>query len=277
VNWTGQYIEATGESFFNTEKFKIPGQAESMAEQGAKAVAMANLLEITGDVKVTKTTTVQNMITEDVTIKTEVEGIVRGAQVISTTKGPNSVVVKMRLPLYGDNGLAEIFRQGENSSEEEIDTPAITINNPNNNNGAANPNTNPDTILKYTVADMAKASKENGNATIPLLNLSQKDIIKNALSLIPPNIVNEKGELVVDMEEAFQNSGKGMKYLRYSKKLLEELKAAGVKTEKVDAIWMDGKLVIDETKLKKSGKVWGWVKNNGAKVMRLLPFVLGAF
>lgn len=292
VNWTGQYIEATGESFFNTEKFKIPGQAESMAEQGAKAVAMANLLEITGDVKVTKTTTVQNMITENVTIKTEVEGIVRGAQVISTTKGANSVIVKMRLPLYGDGGLAEIFRkeddntadntggegkeqkdkintEGKGQEENNSDSSKIDL-------AGTTPETDPNKIMQKTVEDLAKASKENGNAAVPLLNIKQKDFIKNALSLIPSNLVNEKGEVIVDMEKAFRTTGLSMKYLRYTQNLLNQLKAAGVNTEKIDAIYKDGKIVIDESKLQKSGKVWSWVKKSSSAVLKFLPLLIGA-
>jgi hypothetical protein len=289
VNWTGQFIEASGESFLNTDLFKIPGQAQSMAEQGAKAVALANLLEITGSVKVTKTTTVQNMLTENVTIKTEVEGLVRGAQIVSQSIGANSVKVIMRLPLYGDEGLAHVFRfvdssgedienvtkQTNTSNQEEIKISSERVGNTGNSAELANQE-NATVIQKKIVDSLTRIAKENGDAVIPLLNIKQNDFIKNALTLIPNNIVNEKGEVVIDMQNLFRKTGMNTKYLRYTDALMQQLKAAGVKTEKIDAVYKEGQLVINEQKLMKSGRAWNWMKINGARVLKYLPLLVGA-
>jgi len=269
LNWTGQYIEAEGESFFNREKFTIPGQAEGMALEGAKAVALANLLEIVEDVKVTKTTTVENLANQSVSIKTEVQGKIRGAQLVSKVQTANSWKVVMRLPLYGEDGLGDIFR------EEDIEEPEPLIDT------AKTKGTDP---IDQTVDELLKVSRENENAAVPLFkmsNTSQSKELANNLTLMPQNIFNEKGELVIDLEQVFKKTGKAPQFLNYSNELLSKLRKAGVNVEIIDTYYRDGKIVINESQIDKSASSWKWIKEKykvlAPYIWKLLPLLLSLF
>ena len=107
VNWTGQYIEAEGEGILDAERFKNPAQARAMAVRGATVVAQRNLLEIVKGVNVTSETTVEDMIATKDLIVTKIDGVVKGAQMVGQpviTDG--SIKVRLRMPLYAENGLA---------------------------------------------------------------------------------------------------------------------------------------------------------------------------
>ena len=80
VNWTTQTIEAKGWSVIDTTRFKIAAQAKAMAITGAKVVAQRNLLEIIKGVHITSETIVEDMITQNDKIKTQIEGVIKGAQ-----------------------------------------------------------------------------------------------------------------------------------------------------------------------------------------------------
>lgn len=280
INWTGQFIEARGESVFNP-KFTVPGQAEAMAREGAKAMAMANLLEMVESVKVTKTTTVSNLINDSVGVKTEVEGWIKGARIVSSQKGPNSYTVVLRMPLYGDEGLAALFKdQKEETTSADDNTPAPTpsVEDKTGTTGGQTGTTGEAALLE-TAKNLAEAAKKNGLDIIPLLNLKGKRLQK-LLTLIPGNIVNQNGDLVVNLEEIFKKTGVSPKVLKYSNELVKILKDLGVKTQKIDAVYKEGKIVINDSQLNKTGKFWSWVKNNGGKaagvLIKVLPLLLGA-
>jgi len=140
INWTQQYIEATGMSIIDNERWKLPEQAKEMAERGAKVVAQRNLLEIVQGVKVTSTTTVKDMITQSDVIITKVQGVVRGAEIVGepiVTK--NYVKITLRMPIYAQNGLAPAFSnsidyttktsgfKNTNETTEVVNTIALNI------------------------------------------------------------------------------------------------------------------------------------------------------
>lgn len=107
VNWTEQFIEAKGESVIDSERFSNVGQARAMATRGAIVVAQRNLLEIIQGVQVTSETVVIDMVTTSDVIKTKVEGVIKGAVMFGDPIEKNGMIeVIMRVPLYGNNGLA---------------------------------------------------------------------------------------------------------------------------------------------------------------------------
>ena len=57
-------------------------QKELMAERAAVVDGYRNILEKIGEIKVTSTTTIQNRITTNDTVKVQINGIVRGAKQI---------------------------------------------------------------------------------------------------------------------------------------------------------------------------------------------------
>ncbi|MBN1159213.1 MAG: hypothetical protein JXA61_07515 [Bacteroidales bacterium] len=107
VNWTEQYIEATGETAIDTIRFKNKAQAIAMAIRGAVVVAQRNLLEIINGVKVHGETTVENLVTTSDYVYTRVDGLVRGAEMAGDpVELMGMMQVTMRIPLYEKNGLA---------------------------------------------------------------------------------------------------------------------------------------------------------------------------
>lgn len=119
VNWTGQYIEATGKSFIDRERWTLPGQAEEMAKRGAVVVAQRNLLEVVQGVNVSGTTTVRDKITQGDLIITKVEGVVRGAQQVGKAKvTEHAVEVTLRMPIYAQNGLAPVVAASMGEQEQ---------------------------------------------------------------------------------------------------------------------------------------------------------------
>jgi hypothetical protein len=113
VNWTEQYIEATGVSFMDFERFKIEGQAEEMAKRGAIVIAQRNLLEIISGLRITGQTIVRDFVTESDVVMSRIDGVIKGAQMVGeavVTK--NSVKVTMRVPIYdSQRGIAPVIQQ----------------------------------------------------------------------------------------------------------------------------------------------------------------------
>lgn len=113
VNWTQQYIEATGQAVVDNQKFTNPAQARLMAQRGAVVVAQRNLLEIIKGVNVTGETTVENMATTQDYIYTRVDGVIKGAQQIGQAIEKDGIIeVRMRVPMYGDNSLGNAVVEG---------------------------------------------------------------------------------------------------------------------------------------------------------------------
>src|SRR5690606_37275715 len=117
INWTQQYVEAKGQSVIDNERFKNPAQAKAMATRGAVVVAQRNLLEMVQGVNVVGETTVQDMITTSDYIYTRVEGLIKGAQQFGPAKELDGMIeVTMRMPIYGNDGIASAFGEGDLSA-----------------------------------------------------------------------------------------------------------------------------------------------------------------
>ncbi len=128
IDWSNGFIYAIGEGV-PPDGITNKGQARLMAQRAAMVVAQRNLLEITKGVQVSSETNVENyMVTSDV-IRTSVEGILRGAQIVSNPKtGENytylsdtTVRVRIRVPLDGFGSLADVLLSNDVGEKIEGD------------------------------------------------------------------------------------------------------------------------------------------------------------
>jgi len=99
VNWAVGYIEARGEGVY-PEGYR-PAQARLMARRAAIVDAQRNLLESVKGVRVTAETRVRNFIVASDEVKSQVEGVIKGAIIVSEKDKGNSYEVIMRAPLNG--------------------------------------------------------------------------------------------------------------------------------------------------------------------------------
>lgn len=83
------------------------GQRKLMALRGAKAVAFRELAEVLNGVVVAGETTVENMATQSDIVKTAVQGMVKGAQIVNESYDSLSGIatVYLAVPMRGENGL----------------------------------------------------------------------------------------------------------------------------------------------------------------------------
>ncbi|MDD5711715.1 MAG: hypothetical protein PHY31_03030 [Smithellaceae bacterium] len=101
INWSGGYIEAVGIGA-PPERYIGKPNARPMALRAAKVDAYRNLLEVTKGVRVDSQTTVKDFVTESDVINTQIDGIVKGAQVMKQDyMSDGTVEVTVRMPLGG--------------------------------------------------------------------------------------------------------------------------------------------------------------------------------
>ncbi len=99
INWTSGQIYATGIGAPPANPANA-AQARAMAVRAAQVVALRNLLEIIKGVRVDSDTVIENFVAKSDSIRTRVEGIVRGAQIIKTvylTDGSVEMTVGMSM------------------------------------------------------------------------------------------------------------------------------------------------------------------------------------
>lgn len=121
INWTQEYIEARGQSIINREKWPNEAQAILMAQRGAEVVAKANLLETVNGIRITRTTTVKDMGAESDLIRTQVEGVVIGAQPIGQPLVANGMVtVTLRMPIFGSSGVITPPKPAPDTSDVDL-------------------------------------------------------------------------------------------------------------------------------------------------------------
>ncbi|MDP2855393.1 MAG: hypothetical protein Q8O28_14235 [Smithellaceae bacterium] len=102
VNWSAGYIEAVGIGAPPERSYGKP-QSRPMALRAAKVDAYRNLLEITKGVQVDARTTVKDFTVESDVVNTQVEGLIKGAQVVDQQyMSDGTVEVRLRMPLYGN-------------------------------------------------------------------------------------------------------------------------------------------------------------------------------
>ncbi|MCB1693159.1 MAG: LPP20 family lipoprotein [Pseudomonadales bacterium] len=100
VNWSEGQMQAEGAGIAPDNA--PPGVARMMACRAAVVDAQRNLVESIQGVRVQGTTVVANMMVESDTIKTTVDGVLKGAQVVKREpKDDGSCVVQMVAPMGG--------------------------------------------------------------------------------------------------------------------------------------------------------------------------------
>lgn len=86
IDWVGGYVSAIGNGAYAAQGNMA--RARPMAKRAAVADAYRNLLETIKGVKIDSTTTVENFsVTQDL-IKTQIEGVVKGARIFKETYEP---------------------------------------------------------------------------------------------------------------------------------------------------------------------------------------------
>ena len=100
VNWSEQVIRATGSGVPNLE---VPSAAARIgAERAAKVDALRNILETLKGVRIDSQTLVVNAMTQSDVIRTQVQGVIRGARVVDKRYTPDGAVeVTVEIPMAG--------------------------------------------------------------------------------------------------------------------------------------------------------------------------------
>lgn len=121
INWTTGWIKVTG---VGAPPANVgPGQARAMAERAAFNVALRNLLEAVKGVRIDSETIADSYMVKNDTIRTQVAGFVRGAQVVKTdVQADGSVEVLVKAPLWGTQSMITAF-MGEKPFKSQELTP----------------------------------------------------------------------------------------------------------------------------------------------------------
>ncbi|MFN4123462.1 MAG: LPP20 family lipoprotein [Flavobacteriales bacterium] len=242
VNWTKQYVEATGQAIIDNERFKNPAQARLMAQRGAVVVAQRNLLEIIKGVHVTGETTVEDMATSFDYIYTRVDGVIKGAeQVGQAVEKDGFMEVRMRVPLSGTKSLADAVVDGArtmNAANARVATPGIAGN----------------------VADMIDGSK-------PLVfNIAGQQISPSMF----PRILDEAGNLGIDLSAIYNSAGNGNlpKYIQASEDVIKKISEGNVADVIELVTGKNGMLQVSPNNKRKIN--WGRIANIASTVGRFI-------
>lgn len=101
INWTMGEVYATGIGAPSPQAVNA-AQARAMAERAATVVAYRNLLETVKGVRVDSETVVENFMVRSDVIRTQVDGIVKGARIVKKQNLPDgSVEVLVAMPMKG--------------------------------------------------------------------------------------------------------------------------------------------------------------------------------
>jgi len=102
INWSAGYIEAVGIGA-PPDRYVGRPNARPLALRAARLDAQRNLLEITRGVQVSSETTIRDFVAESDVIKSQVEGLVKGAIVVNQEYlSDGTVEVTLRMPLQGE-------------------------------------------------------------------------------------------------------------------------------------------------------------------------------
>lgn len=227
VDWTNQYVEAKGMSVIDNERFKNAAQAKLMARRGAIADAQRNLLEIVKGVRVVSETKVVDMMTESDYILTQIDGVLKNAQMIGEEVEKDGIIeVRMRVPIYEQNGLASALHRkvAEKGQKATMGMSEIKF-----------PEGNPEEMKIEDISDL-------------VFNFNGKEYSPSMF----PIVLDENNNVLLDFSKYYDpETGKFPKLLSGSKEILE---AVGSKkgAQIIDVIEsFDGKIKIDNSKISK--------------------------
>ncbi|KAA9340667.1 LPP20 family lipoprotein [Adhaeribacter soli] len=279
INWTSQYVEATGISILDTERFKNAAQARVMATRGAVVDAQRNLLETIKGVQVTGETTVENFMTTSDKVTTKVEGVIKGAYMVGNprTTPDGAIEVTMRVPLYAKNGIASAVIEEVPATIQEHSKQIQMVSGGPEAISEAGP-------LQATPAPIAANAKQasaktSAAKTAGLTTESGKPIVFNldGKAMDPsmfPVIFDQKGEVALDMSKLYDpNKGQFPKILQSTK---DVMKNANFKkgVEIIDLIQdkATGQLKLADTNKAKIN--WGKIGNVAGKVASFLLLLI---
>jgi len=118
INWTKGIIQAKGIGV-PPEKYYGKPQARPMALRAAKLDAMRNLLEVTKGVRISSTTLVKDFAISSDIIMSQVEGMVKGAQIVHQEyMSDGTVEVTVQMSLMG--GFAQLILPVEIKQVESV-------------------------------------------------------------------------------------------------------------------------------------------------------------
>ena len=264
IDWTAQVIEARGKSYINREKFKIEAQAIDMAQLGAEAIAKANLLQIIQDVKVTRITSVSDLMNQSDSVRTVTEGVIRGARTVGPpTITPDAVEVTVRMRLYDQGGLAPAIEPFLPLSKYE----KVQVN---ELPGRTSQRQSPVQITGTTAGrpGTTQVLLPLGDTSALLLNFDQNKYNPS----IFPVLVDEEGNVLLDLSEKLEKSKKEyQKYIEMAERVSKDTNfRKGI--EMVEAIQnVDGTIRIANVKKKaKLKKILNILKEVGAFAIPLL-------
>lgn len=124
VNWSAGYIEAVGIGA-PPDRYIGKPQARPNALRAAEVVAKRNLLEITKGVRIDSSTTVKDYAVESDVINSQVEGVIKGAQVVKQEyMSDGTVEVTVRMPLFGN--FSQVIMPKIMEKKPSITPPAAT-------------------------------------------------------------------------------------------------------------------------------------------------------
>jgi hypothetical protein len=243
VNWSEQFIEATGSAVIDYDRFPNQAQARAMATRGAIVVAQRNLLEIIQGVNVVSETTVKDMMIQSDYIYTRVDGVVKGAQQFGEAIEKDGMIeVKMRIPMYETNGLAPAVYDG-------------IAQLPGMGNRA----------LVQTDIEVGEEGLPSGL----VFNFNGKTYDPSMF----PMVVDKDGKLLLDMTKFYDpKEGKFPKILSGTKDIFKEIKFKEG-TQIIDVIEsFDGKIVVDPESVKKVN--WEKIQKGVATATKVFKFIL---
>ncbi|HKI74592.1 MAG TPA: LPP20 family lipoprotein [Pseudomonadales bacterium] len=191
VNWSEAQVQAEGAGVGPTGA--PPATAQLMACRAAVLDAQRNLLESIKGVRVQGTTVVANMMTQSDTIKTSIDGVLRGAQIIKRDpQSDGSCIVRMTAPLAGQFAKTVYSKVFAPQPVSRADSPMQSL--------AHLVDAGMDFLVPKAYADMAQPAPPPWQAAIDKLS-SRINAIEDLLSA-HPEIVNagNKGPtgLVID-------------------------------------------------------------------------------
>lgn len=242
INWTEQYVEAKGMSVIDYDRFPNQAQARAMAIRGAIVEAQRNLLEIVQGVNVVSETKVKDMMVQSDFIYTRVEGLVKGAQQVGEPIEKDGMIeVRLRMPLYGNGGLASAVY------EQATHLPLLQ------QRATTDPSAATGDVLPQGLVFMM-----NGKQIDPALF---------------PLVVDQNGRILLDMTKLYDpKTGKFPRILTSTKDIMQELNMKkGVQfVEVIESV--DGKIVVDPGSAKKIN--WEKIQKGLITAGRVLQFIL---
>lgn len=195
INWTQGVITAQGYGTY-PQNISMPAQRRLLARRAAIVDGQRNLLEMTKGVRLTSMTKVVDMMVENSTTATRVEGLIKGAAPSKESYQNDIYVVTMTMPI-GGKLMQEVYT-----------APELAVIQPRSRSAGAMAQLMT-TSLSHLVA--ALVPRANAAEQLVIQNQGEADAAKRILEWIqvqqPANIEAELGASINDFESNARFSG----------------------------------------------------------------------